>query len=155
LAAIRSVGEVGLQQASTTDEYRDVIGSMLEEVNRLSVLVDDLLNLARADRRAVPLRHVQVPVLSLARDVTNLVDVLMEEKGQRLVLTGDADAVVIGDPVFLRQALVNVVHNAVKYSPVGGAIRVNVRRNDDGQVIVEVTDSGPGIAREHFGKVFD
>jgi heavy metal sensor kinase len=163
LTAIRSVGEVGLQQASTPEQYRDVIGSMLEEVNRLTVLVDDLLNLARADRHAVPLRHVPVRMLGLVREVTGLVDVLIEDKSQHLEVTGDQNAVVEGDPVFLRQALINIVHNAVKYSPVGGTIRVDVRQSGDarstdlgsGRVIVEVTDSGPGIAREHFSRLFD
>lgn len=155
LASIRIVGEVGLQRSSSPEGLRDVIGSMLEETNRLTVLVDSLLDLARADRRTLTLQRAPLPVLSLVRDVTGLVDVLVEDKGQRLELSGDAGAMVSGDAVLLRQALVNVVHNAVKYSPMGGTIRVDVRRTADRHVVVEVADSGPGIAPEHQARLFD
>ncbi len=155
LAALRSVGEVGLQRSSSPEALRDVIGSMLEETNCLTVLVDSLLDLARADRAMLTLQRAPVPLLDLARDASGIVDVLVEDKGQRLELSGDPDAVVSGDAVLLRQALVNVVHNAVKYSPVGGVIRVGVRRTADRHVVVEVADYGPGIAVEHQPRLFD
>ncbi len=155
LAAIRSVGEVGLQRSSSPAALRDVIGSMLEETNRLTVLVDSLLDLARADRATLELQRAPLAVLSLVRDATGIVDVLVEDKGQRLELSGDAGAMVSGDAVLLRQALVNVVHNAVKYSPVGGVIRVDVRRTADRHVVIEVADTGPGIAAEHQPRLFD
>ena len=57
--------------------------------------------------------------------------------------------------MFLRQALVNIIHNAVKYSPVGGAISVRVEDEPPGSMRLEVADSGPGIAPEHAEKIFD
>ncbi len=154
LAAIRSVGEVGLQQARTPEEHREVIGSMLEEVDRLTRLVDGLLELARSDGDA-PLRRVPVAMLALAREAAGMLEVLAEEKEQRLSVGGDTTATVSGDPVFLRQAIVNIVHNAVKYTPSGGEIRVEVRAVPDGRVVVEVADSGVGIAPEHLPHIFD
>ncbi len=154
LASMRSVGEVGLQEARTPDDAREVIASMLEEVARLTRLVDGLLELARTDGDA-PLTRMRVAMLALAREAGAMLEVLAEEKEQRLVIEGDDGAVVSGDPVFLRQAIVNIIHNAVKYTPQGGAIRVTVRRAPEGRVVVEVADTGEGIPLEHRSRLFD
>ncbi len=154
LAAIRSVGEVGLQKDGSREEYRDTVGSMLEETNRLTRLVDALLTISRADEGRLVLQRAPIAVLGLLRESTELLGVLMEEKKQRLVLEGDAGAVTEGDRVFLRQALVNLLHNAVKYSPMGGSIAVSVWKKAD-MIELQVVDSGPGIPPEHQAKVFD
>jgi heavy metal sensor kinase len=154
LAMIRSVGEVGLQKEGTCAEYRDIIGSMLEEVNRLTSLIDSLLLISRADAGHIQLHRTVVPVMGLAREAAGLFDILIEEKSQRLILEGDEEAAVEGDCLFLRQALVNIIHNAVKYSPVGEIITVHVR-NGGGNVVIEIQDNGPGIPAEDQGKVFD
>lgn len=154
LAMIRSVGEVGLQRDGTREEYRDIVGSMLEEVNRLTSLIDNLLTISRADSGYIHLHPSVVPVMDLAREATGLFEVLMEEKSQRLILEGDEHARVEGDRLFMRQAFVNIVHNAVKYSPVGETILVGVR-NGDGRVVVEIQDHGPGIPIEDQNRVFD
>src|SRR5579872_6265145 len=126
LAMIRSVGEVGLQKDGTRVEYRDIIGSMLEEVNRLTSLIDNLLTISRADSGHIQLHRTAVPVMALAREAAALFEILIEEKSQRLLLEGDEQVQVEGDSLFLRQALVNILHNAVKYSPIGEAISVRV-----------------------------
>ncbi len=154
LAAIRSVGEVGLQKDGTRSEYRDTIGSMLEEVNRLTSLVENLLTISRADAGSLQLELVEVPVLQLAREATALFEVLVEEKALSLVLSGDESATVLGDRLFLRQAFINVLHNAVKYSPVGGQIRIRVLRSSD-DVVVEIEDDGPGVPIEDRQNLFD
>ena len=155
LASIRSVGEVALEKDGTREEYRDTIGSMLEEVNRLTALVDNLLTIARADAGRIPLHPTEFSALALAREAAGLLDVLADEKSQRITVQGDERINVKGDRVFLRQALVNIIHNAVKHSPVGGAILVDVRGDPAGGVRLEVSDSGPGIAPEHSEKIFD
>jgi heavy metal sensor kinase len=154
LAAIRSVGEVGLQKDGSREEYRDIIGSMLEEVNRLTSLVDSLLTISRADAGSLQLQMVSIPMMELARESAALFEILAEEKSLKFSIAGDETAVITGDRLFLRQALINVLHNAVKYSPVGGTVSVNVRRNG-GQVAVEIADSGPGVPLEDRPKVFD
>jgi signal transduction histidine kinase len=152
---IRSVGEVGLQKDGTRAEYRDIIGSMLEEVNRLTSLVDSLLTISRADAGHLQLHRTTIPVMDLAREAAGLFDVLTEEKSQHIVLTGDGQAAVEGDRLFLRQALVNILHNAVKYSPAGGTILVTIGPGEPDRIVVEVQDSGPGIPAEDHLKVFD
>ena len=153
LAMIRSVGEVGLQKDGTRAEYRDIIGSMLEEVNRLTSLIDNLLTISRADSGYIQLHRTIVPVKALAREAAALLEVLVEEKSLRLVVEGDEQAQVSGDALFLRQAFVNILHNAVKYSAAGEAILVSVRRSGAQKVIVEIEDRGPGIPLEDRARV--
>jgi heavy metal sensor kinase len=155
LTSIRSVGEVALQKDGNREEYRDTIGSMLEEVNRLTALVDSLLTISRADAGRIQLQPSVFSAMDLVREAAGLFEVLVEEKGQHLIVGGDERVSMKGDRVFLRQALVNIIHNAVKYSPVGGEISVGVHSEPAGGVRLEVTDSGPGIAPEHSGRIFD
>ena len=152
---IRSVGEVGLQKDGTREEYRDIVGSMLEEVNRLTSLVDNLLTISRADSGHIQLHRAPVAIMALAQEAAGLFEILMEEKALRLVIEGDEEAQVEGDCLFLRQALVNILHNAVKYSPIGEAIHVRVRNGRGHNVTVEIQDSGPGIPKEDQARVFD
>ncbi|MGA2214870.1 MAG: ATP-binding protein [Bryobacteraceae bacterium] len=155
LASIRSVGEVALQKDGSREEYRDTIGSMLEEVNRLTALVDSLLTISRADAGRIQLHPTVFSVMDLAREAAGLFEVLVEDKNQRITVQGDEGVKVKGDRVFLRQALVNIIHNAVKYSPAEGAITVRVEHEPEGSIRVDVVDSGPGIAPEHAAKIFD
>jgi heavy metal sensor kinase len=155
LAMIRSVGEVGLQKDGTRAQYRDIVGSMLEEVNRLTSLLDNLLTISRADSGHIQLQRVAVPLLALVRDSAGIFEILMEEKALRLTVEGDERVQVEGDSVFLRQAFVNVIHNAVKYSPHGGTISARVTANAHAMVIVEIRDDGPGIPLEDQPRIFD
>lgn len=154
LTAIRSVGEVALQKPGNVADLRDAIGSMLEEANRLTHLVDSLLTMSRADAGRVALQQREIPVLDLARESAALLEVLAEEKDQMVRVEGDASVSVRGDRLILRQALVNLIDNAVKYSPRDGNIRVRVSASN-GEARVDVQDSGPGIAPEHRSKVFE
>jgi heavy metal sensor kinase len=154
LSAIRSVGEVGLQKSETPAEYQDTIGSMLEEVNRLTRLVENLLEISRADAGQIRPGLTVFSPLDVVREVGAVLDVLVEEKALQLRLSGDADVTVKGDRLLFRQAVMNVLHNAVKYTPAGGTISVGVTEHL-GFGVVHIADTGPGIPREHRGKVFD
>lgn len=155
LAMIRSVGEVGLQKDGSRAEYRDIVGSMLEEVNRLTSLLDNLLTISRADSGHIQLHLAQVPVFSLLRDAVSIFEILIEEKALRVTVDGNETVEVEGDAVFLRQAFVNVIHNAVKYSPPGGSISAHVAAGTLDCVIVEIRDDGPGIPIEDQPRIFD
>jgi heavy metal sensor kinase len=154
LTAIRTVGEVGLQQDGDVWHYRDVIGSMLEEANGLTRLVDSLLTISRADSGHIQLNRTDFALLDAAREAAALMEVLAEEKAQRLTVEGDANLKICADRVIVRQAMVNIIDNAVKYSPRGGPISVRVGRHGN-SAVVEVQDSGPGIPLEHREHVFE
>jgi len=154
LTAIRSVGEVSLRKQGDEKYYRDIIGSMLEETNRLTRLVDSLLTMSRADAGRVQLHLTEISLLDLARESATLLEVLAEEKEQTLLVEGEAPQSVMADRTILRQALVNLIDNAVKYSPIKGDIRIRVTDNER-DVDVEVQDSGPGIPPEHRSRIFE
>jgi heavy metal sensor kinase len=154
LTLIRSVGEVGLQQSGSVEDYREIVGSMLEEASRLTRLLDSLLTISRADAGQIALQWTTIQVLDLVRETAALFEVLTEEKSLQLVLEGDALASVEADRVLLRQALVNILHNAIKYSPPGGVISIRVI-DMIWDCIIEISDEGPGIPTEHHTRVFD
>lgn len=153
LTAIRSVGEVALQNTGDAAYYRDIIGSMLEEVSRLTRLVESLLTMSRADAGQIQLQRTNIKVLDLVKESAALLEVLAEEKRQAVTVEGDSSLTVRGDRLLLRQALINLIDNAVKYSPSGGTIAVRVRASGK-DVLIEVEDSGPGIPEEHTSKIF-
>ena len=154
LTAMRSVGEVGLRGRRDEAAYREIIGSMLEEVDRLALLVDRLLMLSRADTGKAQLSADVVDIPDLAEEIAEQLSVLAEEKNQSIKVRFDAVPRWTGDRVMLRQALLNLVDNAIKYSPVGGKIEIRVEQSPDGTVI-DVTDTGPGIPTELRSRVFD
>jgi heavy metal sensor kinase len=155
LTAIRSVGEVALQDQRSPAEYRDVIGSMLEEVDRLTRLSESLLALSRADVGHIQLQREDISLVRLAKEASSVVDVLAEEKQQHIDIEGDANLVLSVDRLILRQAIVNLLDNAIKYSPPGSHILVQVQSGGEKQVFLDVIDHGPGIPREHQPHVFD
>lgn len=154
LTVIRSVAEVGLSRPRSEGEYREIIGTMLEEVHRLTVLVDALLSLARSDAGGARQRTDPVDLSVLAREVADRLAVLAEERDQKLDVQVDGPAVVKGDRLALRQALQNLVDNAIKYAPNGTRTVIRVQRKAEA-VSVEVQDEGPGIPREQRDLVFE
>ncbi|MGZ7046030.1 MAG: ATP-binding protein [Candidatus Aminicenantales bacterium] len=154
LTVIRSVGEVALEENLDMGAYRDRIGSMLEEVDRLTRLVDSLLVLTRADNGHIRLGWKETDVVRLVRRAAEDMRALAEEKDQKLSLTLEGPGVLRVDEATLRLALVNLIDNAIKYTPRAGTVTVRskLRGND---FLIEVTDTGPGIGAEHRDRVFD
>lgn len=155
LTSIRSVGEVALQDQKTPAEYEEAIGSMLEEVDRLTRLVESLLVLSRADAGQVPLHRTEFSLVSMAREARSLVEVLAEEKQQRVTVEGDAVAAVTADRLILRHAIVNLLDNAIKNAPSGSEITIRVRSQNHGRARLEVIDHGPGVPPEHRAHIFE
>jgi heavy metal sensor kinase len=155
LTAIRSVGEGTLRSPRVDPACREVIGSMLEEVERLTTLVDALLTLSRAEGGHVALKREPVALLDLTRDVASHLSVLAEDKRQQIDLrSDDALAPVQVDRAVVREALINLLDNAIKYSPEGARILVRLR-GVNRHATVEITDEGPGIAPEHHERIFE
>jgi heavy metal sensor kinase len=154
LTAMRSVGEVGLREHRDPATYREIIGSMLEETDRLGRLVEGLLTLSRADGGNVLLKREDVDLAELARDVAAHLGVLAEEKRQSLLVEASWPVRAWVDRLLMRQALINLVDNAVKYTPPAGTVRIIVRDGGPGATI-EVVDTGSGIPPEHRDRVFE
>jgi heavy metal sensor kinase len=154
LAVIRGIGEVGLGETRTPAEYKEAMGSMLEEVDRMTNLVDTLLRLSHGDAGTVRLSREAIDLGQLARDVVSSLGILAEERNQRLTLHAADDVSVIADRLVLREAITNIVDNAIKYSPQASRIDIDVRANRN-VALLTVADEGPGIAAEHRERIFD
>jgi len=154
LTAMRSVGEVALQDEHDAAAYRDAIGSMLEEVDRMTALVEALLALARADARGATLPVEPVDLVAMAAAVVGRLGVLAEEKHQTIAVDAEGRVTARAHDAVLRQALENLVHNAIKFAPEGGVVRIEVR-NGPREATIRVVDSGPGIGADDQGRVFD
>jgi heavy metal sensor kinase len=155
LAVVRTMGEVGLQRDASAAEYRDLISHMLEELGRLSQLLEQLLLVSQADAGMVELHRSTVAAGRLVRDAVALLQPLAEEKAQQIDLKIENDADVNLDQTFIRQAIINVLHNAIKFAPPHSRIMVEVRRDREDEVAISITDAGPGIAPEHISRVCD
>ncbi|HJZ70499.1 MAG TPA: ATP-binding protein [Vicinamibacterales bacterium] len=154
LSVIRGIGEMELKEPHTAAEYRDAIGSMLEEVDRLTHLVDTLLRLSHGDAGTIRLSRELVDLGELTRDVVASLAILAEERNQQLHIDAADNVSAFADRLVLREALANVIDNAIKYSPKTTPIAVRVRRDAD-RAVVEIVDHGPGIAAEHRDRIFD
>jgi signal transduction histidine kinase len=154
LTVIRGMGEISLNDTRTAGEYKETIGSMLEEADRLTRLVDTLLRLSHADAGTIALSRDAVNLGDLAREVVSSLGILAEERRQRLTVDGDPRALVVADRLVLREAIANVVDNAIKYSPAGASIDIRVRAKGH-EATLAVADEGPGVAAEHRERIFD
>jgi signal transduction histidine kinase len=145
---------MGLKETRTPAEYKEAIGSMLEEVDRLTNLVDTLLRLSHGDAGTVRLSHERLDLGQLTRDVVSSLGILSEERNQKLRIDVTQDVMVTADRLVLREAITNVVDNAIKYSPITSTIAIRVRVNGE-RATLEVADEGSGIAVEHRDRIFD
>ncbi len=153
LAALRTVGEVGLGSSQDVEAHREVIASMLEETARLTRLVDELLELSRGDARMAGIEKAPVDLAELSRSVCEQLEVLASERGQELVVEGGG-ATVPGDANMLRRAVTNLVDNAIRHGPTSSTVRVRVEEAAAEAVIV-VADEGTPIPANHRERIFD
>ena len=155
LTSMRSVGEVALQDPSDSASCREAIGSMLEEIQRVTQLVDNLLTLARGDSGKAKLMPCSLDLSALVGEVVEELGVLAEEKSQMLGTDLQPAPTPAVDRVTLRQAISNVLHNAIQNTPRGGRIEVRTGRVGNGQVAIDIIDDGPGIPESERARVFE
>jgi heavy metal sensor kinase len=153
LAVVRGLGEAAVAQRRSPEGYEEAIGSMLEEIDRMTNLVETLLRLSQGDADTIRLSREPVDLGQLVRDVAGSLGILAEERDQRLTLDITDGVVVSADRLVLREALTNVLDNAIKYGPVGSRVALRVERSRD-EAVLAIEDEGPGIAPEHRERVF-
>ncbi len=153
LTVLRGSIDVALRRERPADEYRKALESSREEVDRMSALADNLLTLARTDA-GLPRDQLHPADLGdVARRTVERSREAAAQAGLSLQLEA-APAPIRCDIGLLERAIANLVENAVKHSPRGSSIVVR-SRSEDGVAMVEVEDSGPGIAPEHVPYVFE
>lgn len=154
LASMRTEAEVALRSARCPDRDQRVLEDLLEEIDRLTRLVTQLLFLCREDAGLSTVPHVPMRLDEIVRDVATHMQVMARDKGVALELAAIPACVVRGDSDRMRQLWFNVLDNAIKYTPAGGLIEVS-GACADGRTRIVVADSGIGIPAEHLPRVFD
>jgi heavy metal sensor kinase len=153
LTILRGELEVALASAAPEAAHRPALESCLEEVGRLSSLVEDLLFLARADAGAVPAPANPVELAAVVSDAAPALEVLASRAGVQLAVDARA-APTRGSAPLLFRVVFNLAENAIKHTPAGTRVAIATRADRDG-AILEVRDDGPGVAPEDRERIFE
>jgi two-component system OmpR family sensor kinase len=154
LTILKGETEVALRKEREKDDYRKLLLSNLEEIDRMSCIIDDLLLLSKADTKEIKLNIEEVALRDLIMDVCMNMKVVADKKSVELQISELEDVRLKGDELKLRRMLLNVVENGIKYSHVGGKVSVSSFIND-GYALIDVKDNGIGISEDDIKYVFD
>jgi heavy metal sensor kinase len=154
LTALKGRIGVTLTRPRSPEEYQRTLRKLEEEVDRLARLSNDLLFLARLEQNRLPPHLEEQEFSDLLHAIVDQMLPLAEGKGIRLVEQISPDLAVQGDADHLIRLFINLLDNAIKYTPRGGQIRIQADRNG-GKVRTAISDTGPGISPEHQAQVFD
>jgi heavy metal sensor kinase len=154
LTILKGELEVALRSPPDAEEYRRVLASCLEEVDRLSALVEDLLFLARSDSGNVSIPQTPVNLAEVLEEVKPALSMLAETTEISLLVPASPELWVQGNKSMLFRLMFNLGENAIKYTPTGGRVEVSLSRNGH-KAVLAVHDTGPGIAPEEQERIFD
>lgn len=153
LATLISSTELALRKARSAIELREVLGSNLEELQRVASIVHDMLFLSQADRGSVARRAVTPSLATLVQQVCNYHEAALEDAGLTLEIAGDANGSF--DTALLQRALSNLIGNATRYAQHGSAVRIEITRPTPDEVQLQVVNRGTTIDPAHLPRLFD
>jgi heavy metal sensor kinase len=154
LTILKGEIEVALRAPRPDEEYRRVLRSCLEEVDRLSVLVQNLLFLARSDSGNLEVSKTPVNLQEVVTDVAPSLQALAETVGVTFAVASATPAWVAGNASMLFRLVFNLGENAIKYTPAEGTVEIALQHNTH-EASLEVRDTGPGIPLEEQERIFD
>jgi two-component system, OmpR family, sensor kinase len=155
VSILRGEAEVALSQASRSpEEYRESLAVLHEEAQRLARIVEDMFTLTRADAGEYRLAQGDFYLDELAADCVRATRALAQAKSIQLVAVAPEEMPMHADEDLLRRMILNLLDNAIKYTPAGGNVSVTCGSVPDGYEL-SVTDSGPGIPAEMQSRVFE
>lgn len=155
LTIMRGELELALRsKKNSSEEYRTVLSSALEETMHMSAIIENLLTLAKADRGFTQLKAEDVWLRPIIQELFEDSEMLAERKKISVRLGTLDDALIIGDPVRLRQLFLNLMDNAIKYTPDHGTVEISLLR-EQRFANVKIKDSGVGIPAAELPKIYD
>jgi heavy metal sensor kinase len=161
LTILRGEVEVALRKERTSTEYEQTLRSNLEEINRMSKIVDDLLLLSKTDIGEIRLNQEDVNLTQILNDVVTQLTLLTQAKNLRITTSNhEEDVHLFADGLRIRQLLLNLIENGIKYTEPGGAIHIALETDaypleSSGSIRIAVSDTGIGIAKEDQERIFD
>jgi signal transduction histidine kinase len=154
LTSIRGYSEMLLKYNLVQEKGRDFLGTIIDESSRLNQLIQSFLDIAYIESGRQKITKTDFEIGPVLQDMATVVAPVAGEK-QISIVTGDANGMVVrADRLLLYQALTNLVTNAIKYSPAGTTVRVDVS-NGNGAVRLRVADQGFGIPADEAAKIFE
>ena len=172
LTILRGEVEVTLRKERTSPEYQQILRSNLEEIDRMTQIVEDLLLLSRADNGEIQLAPKEINLSEIVREIVPQAHILAKSKNLHIqTLLPEDQVYILGDRLRIRELFLNLLENAVKYTEEGGKITIHLTRNhapssgkDNGNGLepgktglaeITVTDTGIGIAKQDQERIFD
>jgi len=154
LAIVRGELELAIEQLSQEDEKRKILSSCLEEVDRMIKITKDLLLLAKLDYNPKILKFEKIDFGTFFQEICQHSVMLASEKHIEVVLDYPKNKVFVnGDIVHLRRLFLNIITNAVKYTPEGGRIELYAKQ-EGRNLFIDIADNGEGISEENLPKIF-
>lgn len=154
LTIMRGEIELALRSTKKPDEYQQLLGSLHEEIMRLSRILDDLLLIAKTEIGERPIELQPVDMRELVEEIGDEAEMFAEQTGVSFTLGDTVDALIEAEPLRIRRVLLNLIDNAVKYNKKNGSVEMSMRREGD-FVAVLVRDSGIGIPAEALPRLFE
>jgi signal transduction histidine kinase len=155
LAILRGEAEMAMAAPASPEGERERLASQIEEYDRLTRLINQILTLARAEAGELSLTHERVDLSALAAHVVEQVDALAEAKGIALTTAIVPNQIVTGDQGWLERLLLILLDNAIKFTPAGGSVTVGVNTDDAARAVLSVADTGIGIDAAALPHVFE
>jgi signal transduction histidine kinase len=153
LTRLRGTAEMALAAPPDLERYREALADCVEETDRVLTMLNTLMDISEAETGTMPLRREPVSLGNVVGRAVDLYRDVADVKGVSLTFDRH-DVIVAGDSVRLQQVAANLIDNAVKYTPVGGEVRVTLDVLA-GRAVLRVTDSGPGIPPDEIGRIWD
>lgn len=154
LAIIKGELEVTLKKIRSVKEYETTLLSSLEEIDRIIKVVDELLTLARVEAEALSSPLSLINLAELVQGVVREMEVISRSKNLQLVFNKNDEPVLSGEPEKLKRVFINLLDNAIKFTPPGGRVEVAVEKA--GQLArVRISDTGPGLSQEEIQHIFE
>jgi signal transduction histidine kinase len=156
LTRLRGTAEMALAGPADAERYREALADCVEESDRVLVMLNTLMDISEAESGVMQLRREPVELRDVADRAVDLYKEVADSKGVSIVMAGESDAGVIvsADRTRLEQVAANLIDNAIKYTPPGGRVVVNVR-SENGEAVLEVSDTGQGIRPEEVPRIWD
>jgi heavy metal sensor kinase len=155
ITRIRGMAEVTLTTGKAIGEYENMAASTVEECDRLLDMINTMLMITKTESGVHQLEYREVDMAGLVRDACELLETVAEDKGLSLTCEAPESFPFVVDQRMVQRILTNLLDNALKYTPSGGAVRVSLFEQDGGRAVVAVRDTGPGIPPDDLPHVFE
>ncbi|MBW2412350.1 MAG: HAMP domain-containing protein, partial [Deltaproteobacteria bacterium] len=155
ITRIRGIAEVTLTTGKSMSEYENMAASTIEECDRLLDMINTMLVISKTEAGVNHLEQKLLSIPAVVREACELFQPIAEDKDLRLSCNVSGDGYIGGDEPLIQRMISNLVDNAIKYTPPGGNVSIEVKTDSDQNVVLSVEDTGVGISPHELDQIFD